>query len=146
MQEYTLLSHLLELLTKWEWHLCNDETLKDCANGLEDHYIQHALNILLNHITDHIWVGHHLGHLVELYLLFKVTSVFCTEVRLPLLHTLLWKIIGILSDTARAHHSTSMLQFLLNLFERCLDIHKIILVSGLHLFAHVRLVLQNGIT
>ena len=45
MQEDALLRHLLELLAKGEWHFGNDEALENGTDGLENHYIQHALNI-----------------------------------------------------------------------------------------------------
>lgn len=80
MQEDALLRHLLELLAKGEWHFGNDEALENGTDGLENHYIQHALNILLNHVTDHVWIRHHLCHLIKLNLLFKVARVFLAVV------------------------------------------------------------------
>jgi hypothetical protein len=109
MHIYTLLCHLFELLAKRERHFSNDEALENGADRLENHYIQHALNILLNHVTNHIWIGHHLCHLIELYLLFKVTAIFLAEIRLSLLHAIFGKEVGMFSDTARAEHGATML-------------------------------------
>jgi len=53
------LSHCLELLTKWEWHLSDNETTEDGANGLENGNIENTLNVLLDHVSHHIWVVHH---------------------------------------------------------------------------------------
>ena len=80
MQENALLCHLFEFLSQREGHLGDDETLENGANGLENHDVEYALNVLLDHVADHVGIRHHLCHLVELDLLFEVAGVLCTKV------------------------------------------------------------------
>lgn len=139
----TLLSHLLELLPQGERHLCNDETLEYRANGLEDHDIQHTLNILLDHVADHVGICHHLRHLIELDFLLKVASVFCAKVRLALFDTLLGQEVGILSYSSGAEHGTPVLHIIFYFLERRLNIHLIGTWVRLDLLRNIGLVLEH---
>ena len=102
--------------------------MEDGADGLEDHYIEHALNILFDHVADHVGIGHHLRHLIKLNLLFKIPSFFCAEVRFSLFDAMLRQKVGILSDTARSDHGTTMLNFIFDFFERGLNIQQLIAI------------------
>lgn len=99
MQENTLLRHLLELLSQGKGHFGDHEALKNGANGLENHDIEHTLYVLLDHVTDHVGIRHHLSHLVELDFLLKVACVLGAEVCLSLLHALLRQEIGMFANS-----------------------------------------------
>jgi hypothetical protein len=81
-----LLSHRLELLTQWEWKLSDDEARENGTNSCEEHDVEHTLDVAFDHIGHHVWVLKH-SHLVELYFLIKVPSLWHAEVCFPLFDT-----------------------------------------------------------
>ena len=82
----SLLSHSSEFLAEWEWQLSNAKSAENGSDCLEHNHIYNTLNILLNHVTHHVWVLHHLSHLIKDHLLMEISALWGAKVGLSLLH------------------------------------------------------------
>jgi len=77
-----LLGDCFELLTEREWDLSDDEAREETSHHCEEEHIEHALYILLHHVSHHVRVTHHGERIGACNFLIEISILFTAVVSL----------------------------------------------------------------